>query len=365
LKIEIKERVEKLVLKLLLEKHLVPEQVEGRSSVILNKFWEEWDNFNSRTGRVYNAERHIWKSDDITSNKTWRWHKMNSYNDTNYFGKFACRVTSKIVGIGNAERCWGDVKTLKDGKRSHLSSAATSKQATIYGSACAERAEHERERKRGDQDFVMWDELDMESLGLDKFGKNLEQVLPSTGTVRVFNCYIKDWEKEILKKKDSMNGIKLGQKYGGLSFLETEGDSDNPRSKKVIYTLDKNDCRFSDLKGAKGWTILATTAKFDKEIKDEQTFDNMQINDDLCGLIHSYYKDFPNDNIKIVTKEGKTDRNGNWIWENDERPVKKPRPKKKAPPPATSHAASVPRRESPRKRAGLPTKGNAPKKGRK
>ena len=37
----------------------------------------------------------------------------------------ACRVTSKLCGIGPAERSWGGVKQVKDGKRSHLSGEST------------------------------------------------------------------------------------------------------------------------------------------------------------------------------------------------------------------------------------------------
>jgi hypothetical protein len=84
-------------------------------------------------------------------------------------GRFASRVTSKIVGIGNAERCRGDVKTLKDGKRSHLTAEATSRQATIYGSTCAEKAQREARYKQN-EDFTMWDDKDMDALGLNKFG---------------------------------------------------------------------------------------------------------------------------------------------------------------------------------------------------
>jgi hypothetical protein len=36
-------------------------------------------------------------------------------------GHVACRVTSKVLGIGAEERSWGDVKQLKNDKRSHLS----------------------------------------------------------------------------------------------------------------------------------------------------------------------------------------------------------------------------------------------------
>ena len=35
---------------------------------------------------------------------------------TKVLGFVACRVTSKVLGIGAADRSWGDVKTIKFGK---------------------------------------------------------------------------------------------------------------------------------------------------------------------------------------------------------------------------------------------------------
>ena len=40
----------------------------------------------------------------------------------NFLGFFSCRVTSKVIGIGAAEHYWGDVKIIKPGKRSAISS---------------------------------------------------------------------------------------------------------------------------------------------------------------------------------------------------------------------------------------------------
>ena len=48
------------------------------------------------------------------------WHSRNSLRYANVLGPLACRVTSKILGIGSAERSWGDVKHLKTNKSAHL-----------------------------------------------------------------------------------------------------------------------------------------------------------------------------------------------------------------------------------------------------
>ena len=66
----------------------------------------------------------------------------------------ACRTTSKILGIGAAERSWGAVKHLKTDKRAHLSSGRVEKQAILYSTAWIEEARAKREAKEHlDGDF--------------------------------------------------------------------------------------------------------------------------------------------------------------------------------------------------------------------
>jgi len=71
------------------------------------------------------------------SGKSHLWHKKYSVPYTEWFGRFACYVTSKILGIGSVERNWGEVKHLKADKCSHLSAEQVKKQATIFGGDCA------------------------------------------------------------------------------------------------------------------------------------------------------------------------------------------------------------------------------------
>jgi hypothetical protein len=60
-------------------------------------------------------------------------------------GYVACRVTSQVLGIGAAERSWGDVKQLKTDKRSHLSVEAVEQQSIIFGAASMHKARIGRE----------------------------------------------------------------------------------------------------------------------------------------------------------------------------------------------------------------------------
>ena len=101
-------------------------------ALIMNTFWEEFEQFKTKSGPFEKA--YIWSetNTDLNLGKSHIWHKKNSYYQTKILGRFACRVCSKIVGMGSAERNWGDVKHLKSEKRSHLSAEATEKQATIF-----------------------------------------------------------------------------------------------------------------------------------------------------------------------------------------------------------------------------------------
>ena len=61
----------------------------------------------------------------------------------------ACRVTSKLCGIGAAERCWGGVKQIKTGKRSHLSGESTEKRSIIFANAKVTQGRMKSDRVQG------------------------------------------------------------------------------------------------------------------------------------------------------------------------------------------------------------------------
>jgi len=108
-------------------------------SKMLDTFWSEYKDFQSKSGKFGGCE-YIWNSLDLRNGDLHLWHKKYCVLYTSYFGKFACCVCSKIHGIGSVEHNWGDVKHLKTEKRSHLSADWTKKQATIFGADCAEHA---------------------------------------------------------------------------------------------------------------------------------------------------------------------------------------------------------------------------------
>ena len=67
--------------------------------------------------------------------------KKDSLPFTKVLGFVVCQVTSNFLGIGASERSWGDVKTIKSGKRSAISSDVSEKQSIVYTSACIDQLE--------------------------------------------------------------------------------------------------------------------------------------------------------------------------------------------------------------------------------
>ena len=68
-----------------------------------------------------------WLSQDVVNGNLYLWHEKYSLRQTLVLGFVACRVTNKLCGLGPAERSWGGVKQIKDGKCSHLSEALDAK----------------------------------------------------------------------------------------------------------------------------------------------------------------------------------------------------------------------------------------------
>ena len=58
----------------------------------------------------FDSNDFIWTSKDMTDGNSRLWHQKYSLPSTKVLVFVACRVTSKILGIGSAERSWGDLK---------------------------------------------------------------------------------------------------------------------------------------------------------------------------------------------------------------------------------------------------------------
>jgi hypothetical protein len=75
---------------------------------------------------------HIWITAADPSEQGYRWHQKYSLHCTEVLGKLACLVTSKILGIGTAERNWKQIKAVKLGQRMNTGMDKTKKQVLNY-----------------------------------------------------------------------------------------------------------------------------------------------------------------------------------------------------------------------------------------
>jgi hypothetical protein len=98
---------------------------------IIATFWNEFKAFQSCTQPYHNMSR--WASSDCVSGKSYLWHKKYSLPYTVVLEYVGCHVTSKLCGVGPAERSWGGVKQIKDGvQSSHVGGESTEKRNVIY-----------------------------------------------------------------------------------------------------------------------------------------------------------------------------------------------------------------------------------------
>lgn len=273
---------------------------------MINTFWSEFDEFQSKNG-VYKNRQYIFKNhSDLLNSKSFIWHKKETERFTQFFGAFACRVCSKILGIGSAERSWGDVKQLKDNKRSHLSGDRVKKQATIYGRSCVELAKYRRAESYKDvstKPLKIWTDDDF------KASTNEEHEL-QTNTInappqRIFKAYIEDWENTAITKKDVVNEAKLLKKYGGLSWMDPD-DKNNVLLRSDTKVLDwTRVCK----KTGGGYCVRALEPDYDEnDPKKKENFEPWLICDILINEIAHYYKNNPD---KGVVVEESPDTNNN------------------------------------------------------
>ena len=79
-------------------------------------------------------------------------------------GCVGCGTTSKNLGVGSAERGWGDTKQIKDGKRSGLGAESIEKRSILFttakiADARAMRVEREKGNADGENDMFGNDDV--------------------------------------------------------------------------------------------------------------------------------------------------------------------------------------------------------------
>lgn len=248
----------------------------------MSRFENELYEFRTKSGKY--DEPYIWNENDpdLLQGRSHHWHHKHSLIRTTYLGKTACRICSKLVGMGSAERSWGDVKHLKSSKRSHLSSQAVEKQATIYGASCMVDAQLKRNQCKQDSvnQFRFWDEADFRE-EFDMLAHQAEVLAEP----RYIKCYVEAWETKEIRNKDIVTQTKFLHKYGGLEF----DDVDNPG---CHYFIDKNELSFSR---REGWCVKAYS---DPEYQSD--WDPWAIagsDNTLQDCLYVYYQGRPETNV--------------------------------------------------------------------
>ena len=244
---------------------------------VIHGFWQQWKHFKLETGPY--EKRSMWNVSDARLGNSAEWHSHYSHDrdDTRILGYIACRVTSKVIGMGAAERSWGDTKSIMTNQRLKMTSQKTEKLAIISTSTKLSNARIERqalEKADSEGKRALWgDEDENFDLQLEQFGVNVETIAkkqdPKTPK-RLFKCWIEDWEKKILKKNDAVSKMKLLQKYGGL--LMQDIDNDNRE-----YVISPEKMQFERGKNG-GWAVLAEPPEYDGD--NDEVLEPFQINEE-------------------------------------------------------------------------------------
>jgi hypothetical protein len=286
---------------------------------ILQKFWKEYDDFKTRRGISY-QRAFIWETDEIKQGNSHLWHKLYSIPFTDVFGKVACRVCSKPLGCGPAERNWGSLKHLKSGQRSHLSADKAQKQATVYGAASIDKARmiQAAEEKNGYVLESRWTDADLAfAHGLEDWDGGPGNVPEPLVPKRIFNAWIEDWEWDLLHHNDPVSEARLLQKYVGLRWI----DPDEGRDELTI--VDHECMEYQGGRNAPGWCVIG--------VRDSDgVYEPWQIcGGDVIDLIAAYEQ--PAElNVEVVINEELRAANEQRIIEQENRKKHDAEQRKKA-----------------------------------
>ena len=223
--------------------------LEMTSADIVDTFWNEFKAFQTCDEPFHHTSR--WATQDVSSGRSHLWHEKYSLDYTKVLGFVACRVCSKLCGIGPAERAWAAVKTIKTDKRSHLGGKSIEKRSVIYITAKQQEGRLKLEQNEkidaegrtavfGDDDINF--DLQLEKWDVDSDALKEPQVL------RIFKAWVEDWEGEIRMRNDAVVEARLLQKYQSLVFFD-------PDDQKTFHVYQGN-MEYRRGKG-NGWFVLA------------------------------------------------------------------------------------------------------------
>jgi len=279
-----------------------PKRIAQRATLI-ETIWQEYSDFTLRLGRFKGND--MWYIAEQPATAAHTWHKTYSVACTEILGRLGCIVTSKILGIGTAERNWKQIKAVKTGQRTTLCAEKCKQQALIYGRYQQQRAHIKYARLSAAG--KLWDDNDFIGCKMDGYcGEILESLEAphenSPDEVRIVRAWLEGWEKKKIRPSgDSIFEARLVRKYGGLRWLD-------PDSNFSLRVSHPERMAFTKARGNNKYDVLATMNGYDPDSSPESQpalYDVWETNDEFFGLIIEYYK--ASTVVKCYEKGGQCD----------------------------------------------------------
>jgi hypothetical protein len=295
-----------LIKRLLIDPFLVGQAKSDAVANAINTFWDEFHFFQSKR-KMFRYE-HMWETKTRETTPAFRWHERNSLRSTIILGKLACLVLSKILGVGTAERNWKQVKLIKSGQRSNISSEKCKKQVTLYGQNQQLKATARRDKLSSVG--KLWEDADFKTLKMDVYCKDMWEsldALHARGPEKIFRCWREGWEKPTRSLGPQGCVIlheKLRNKYVGFKLHYYEGRT--PRVFLIHDIMFKEDSR------PRKYMIIGVNSDFNTSLEvdenDADTFNCWDFNEDTYDCIRVYYNESSErENVKLYNKGGVCD----------------------------------------------------------
>ena len=218
------------------------------------------------------------------------WHKTYSVGPIKVLGNLACIVTSKILGIGSAERHWKTVKYLKTYQRGNTGDIKCKKQALIYSTSIQKNSSCREEKISSSG--KLWSVNDFQVLKMGLFFNDIIDSLDAPqsndGEMRIFCEWVETWEKKKLGNTgDPIFEIILVRKYGFLKWID-------PDNSYTLWVAHPNRIYFNKKSRNNKYHICATLEEYDLSIPPEAQLNFYKVwwsETDFFEQIIYYYKD--------------------------------------------------------------------------
>ena len=245
----------------------------------------------------YYEETHLWISAANELYGAHVWHKNNSMH-TKVLYKVACRVCSKVLGIGGAERSWKKMKRNMSGERAKVSTTKAKMQATIAGIHAQENNDEDRAKKM--RAGVLWEDEDFRTIALDPNVLPLDEAPDdeiAKRKSRVFRGWIEQWEDGGLGPRGCpIIEQKILNKYGGLKWVDP--DSGN------TFTAHPDKASFQKKRGANSYELFGILDGYDDDTNDEDQSDYWEVWFRDCAIeeIAAYYRSHEDEGVLVYDK---------------------------------------------------------------